>query len=168
MLKMVYFKNQNFKRIVNFILISELRKKVLTIKKSVKISSILWYYFKDQICKYLQDNSFTEYWYVYLIYSLMPVIGYLWMYQNIISDHESVIKTIRCYFPGHEHEGRTLKQVILKTLDTAIATPKSKTTMASSEFFWNPLCVFVSWQNLISIIFVQNVEFMVTHNQLRA
>lgn len=65
-------------------MISLLRKKVLTIKKSVKISSILWYYFKDQVCKYLQDNSFTEYWYVYLIYSLMPVIGYLWMYQNNI------------------------------------------------------------------------------------
>lgn len=86
--------------------------------------------FEDQACKYLQDNSFTEYWYVYLIFSLMPVIGY-----RIISDHESMIKNIRCYFPGHEHEGRTLKQVILKTLDTAIATPKSKTTMASSEFF---------------------------------
>lgn len=84
MLKMVYFKNQNFKRIVNFILNSLLRKKVLTIKKSVKISSILWYYFKDQVCKYLEDNSFTEYWYAYLISSLMPVIGYLWMYQNNI------------------------------------------------------------------------------------
>lgn len=33
--------------------------------------------FEDQACKYLQDNSFTEYWYANLISSLMPVIGYL-------------------------------------------------------------------------------------------
>lgn len=164
---MAYFFNLKIQKGCKFYFDLILPKNEFWLKNnSAKISLVLWFYLKFKYVNIgktinsqnigVLSNLFFD---VCLLISL-NASEYIWL--SIDDQKYSLL------FPWTWARGRTLKQAFIKTLDTAVATPKSKTTIACSEFFWNPASCFCFLTNLISIIFVQNVEFMVTHNQLMA